>query len=187
MTAPTTSRRADEQPTPDSATAPADDRATGTHTDTHTHTHTDTGTGPAGDPDTELRDLVRTQDDVTSQARRIVAGRVVAQAGDSPAAEGVRTDRLVAATRADLLAELRGQEQEEARRQLAEAGRNGEDAAAAVVRGATAIVRSVVPAALVRPEDLIEAAYGLADQALRVTRRLALSVTAGLRDLGSAA
>ncbi|SFT50851.1 hypothetical protein SAMN05660657_01162 [Geodermatophilus amargosae] len=185
MTAPTKSQRADERPTPDSATAPAADRATGTHTGTHTDT--DTHTGPAGDPDTELRDLVRTQDDVTSQARRIVAGRVVAEAGDSPAAEGERTDRLVAATRADLLAELRGQEQEEARRQLAEAGRSGEDAAAAVVRGATAIVRSVVPAALVRPEDLVEAAYGLADQALRVTRRLALSVTAGLRDLGSAA
>ncbi len=171
MTAPTTSQHADEQPTPDSGTAPVADR--------------DDDSRP--DPDTELRDLVRTQDDVTSQARRIVAERVVAEADGSAAADGERTDRLVAATRADLLAELREQEQEQARRQLAEAGRNGEDAVAAVVRGMTTIVRSVVPAALVRPEDVIEAAYGLADQGLRVSRRLALSAAASLRDLGAVA
>jgi hypothetical protein len=142
---------------------------------------------PGADPHIELRDLVRTRDDVTTRARRIVAGQVVAHAGDPAATEGEHADRLVAQTRADLLAELRQQEQEEARRQLAEAGRNGEDAVAAVVRGMTAVVRSVVPPALVRPEDLIEATYGLADQGLRVARRLALSATAGLRDLRTAA
>ena len=171
MTPPTTSQRADEKSIPDGTTAPAAGRTA--------------GPDPDPDPDTELRDLVRTQDDITSQARRIVAGRVVAHAGEAPVDE--RADRLVAATRTDLLAQLREQEQEEARLQLAEAGRSGEDAVAAVVRGVTAVVRSVVPAALVRPEDLIEAAYGLADQGLRVTRRLALSATAGLRDLGATA
>ncbi len=138
----------------------------------------------AHDPDTDLRDLVRTQDEVTSQAWRIVAGRAVAHTGDAPVGE--RADRLVAATRADLLAELREQEQE-ARQRLAEAGRHGEDAVAAVVHGVTAVVRSVVPPALVRPEDLVEAAYGLADQGLRVARRLALSTVAGLRGLDTAA
>ncbi len=145
----------------------------------------DTDTGPDTGPDTDLRDLVRTQDEVTSQARRIVAGRAVAHTGDAPVGE--RADRLVAATRADLLAELREQEQEEARQRLAEAGRYGEDAVAAVVHGVTAVVRSVVPPALVRPEDLVEAAYGLADQGLRVARRLALSTVAGLRGLDTAA
>ena len=42
------------------------------------------------------------------------------------------------------------------------------------------MVRSMVPATLLRPEDLIETSYALADQGLRVTRRLALTVAAAL-------
>lgn len=42
---------------------------------------------------------------------------------------------------------------------------------------------SVVPAALVRPEDLIEATFSLADQGLRLGRSFALTVAASARDL----
>jgi hypothetical protein len=56
-----------------------------------------------------------------------------------------------------------------------------------VVHGLTTIVRSVVPAALVRPEDVIEATFALADQGLRVGRRLALTVTSSVRSLSLAA
>jgi hypothetical protein len=40
---------------------------------------------------------------------------------------------------------------------------------------------------LVRPEDVIEAGFALADQGLRVGRRLALTVTSGVRSLTKAA
>ena len=56
-----------------------------------------------------------------------------------------------------------------------------------VVRSVTTIVRTVVPAALVRPEDLIEAAFALADQGLRVSRQLALTLSSSVRSLTTAA
>ncbi|MDP9429646.1 MAG: hypothetical protein M3Q47_12555 [Actinomycetota bacterium] len=106
--------------------------------------------------------------------------------GNSPPTRDGETDdqhvhRLLTSTRADLLAELRQQEQ--ARRQLAEATRGSEEAVAGVVQGITTIVRSIVPAALVRPEDVIEATYALADHGLRVGRRLALTLTSNVRSL----
>lgn len=85
--------------------------------------------------------------------------------------------------RAELLGQLREQEQEQARRQLAAATRSSEDAAAGVVRSVTTIIGAIVPPALLRPEDLIEAAYVLADQGLRVTRRLALTFSSSVRGL----
>ena len=43
-----------------------------------------------------------------------------------------------------------------------------------------------MPAALVRPEEVIETTFALADQGLRVTRRLALVVTQSVRSLVTA-
>jgi hypothetical protein len=75
-----------------------------------------------------------------------------------------------------------------ARRRLAEAARNSEEAVTGVLHGITAIIRTVVPMALVRrPESLIEATYALADQGLRVGRRLALTVGGTARELTRAA
>jgi hypothetical protein len=68
-----------------------------------------------------------------------------------------------------------------------QASRSSEDAVAGLVQGITTIVRSIVPAAIVRPEDVIEATFALADQGLRVGRRLALTVTSGVRSLADAA
>ena len=96
-------------------------------------------------------------------------------------------ERLLDSARAGLLAQLREQEQERARRQLVEAARSGEEPSMGVVQGITTIVRSIVPAALVRPEDLIEATFALADQGLRVGRRVALTVTYSVRSLTLAA
>ncbi|MFW3171289.1 hypothetical protein [Geodermatophilus sp. CPCC 206100] len=134
----------------------------------------------------DTEDLATSQEEVTRRARELVAWDLVASA-TTGGADDERGRRLLTAARADLLAELRSQEQERARRQLAQATRSSEDAVAGLVQGITTIVRSVVPAVLVRPEDVIEATFALADQGLRVGRRLALTVTSGVRSLADAA
>lgn len=133
----------------------------------------------------EVYELVRTQEDVAQRARRLVAGELVAAGLDGD--DRQRVDRLLEQARAGLLTELQEQEQERARRQLQDAARSGEEAVAGVVRSVTTIVRSIVPSALVRPDELIEATFVLADQGLRVGRRLALTVTSSVRGLSTAA
>lgn len=140
---------------------------------------------PAGS-DGEVHELVRTQEDVAQRVRRLVAGELVTSAFDGTE-ERQQVDRMLEQARAALLAELRDQEQERARRQLQEAARSGEDAVAGVIQSLTTIVRGIVPAALVRPEDVIEATFALADQGLRVGRRLALSTTSSVRSLSMSA
>lgn len=134
----------------------------------------------------ELEELARKQADVTERARRVAAVELVT----SPV-NGHRDDqpveRLLDEARAGLVAQLREREQERARRQLAAAARGSEDAVEGVVQGLTTIVRSIVPAALVRPEELIEATFALVDQGLRVSRRLVLTVASGVRSLSVAA
>ncbi|SNS89685.1 hypothetical protein SAMN06893096_11039 [Geodermatophilus pulveris] len=159
---------------------------TDTDTTTEQTTHTPEAEEHQGGSDREFGELARTQQDVAQRARQLVAGDLAARAQDGGDADE-RTGRLVTSTRADLAAELREQEQEEARRHLERATRSSEDAVTGVVQGITTIVRSVVPAVLVRPEDVIEATYGLADQGLRVTRRLALTMAGSLRNLSQAA
>ncbi|SDE36771.1 hypothetical protein SAMN05660485_00720 [Blastococcus fimeti] len=44
-------------------------------------------------------------------------------------------------------------------------------------------MRNVVPAALLRPEEVIKSMYALSDQGLRLTRRLALTVVGSIRSL----
>lgn len=133
---------------------------------------------------TTLEELARAQEDLTDELHRLLAR----QALEESPIEGdhrERTGRMVSIARAELLGQLREQEQEQARRQLAAATRSSEDAAVGVVRGVTTIIRSVLPAALLRPEDLIEAAYVMADQGLRVSRRLALAVSSSVRELSA--
>ena len=134
----------------------------------------------------DVEDLARTQQDVAQRARQLVAGDLVVHSAPG-GGDDERGRRLLAAARADLLTELRSEEQEQARRQLVQATRSSEDAVAGLVQGITTIVRSIVPAALVRPEDVIEATFALADQRLRVGRRLALTVTSSVRSLSDAA
>ena len=141
------------------------------------------GTGKSG-PATTLEELARAQDELTHEIRHLVARQVLDPATDDDSRE--RAGSLVTAARADLLEQLREQEQEQARRSLARASQSGEEAVAGVVRSVTTVVRTLVPTALVRPEDLIEAAYTVADQGLRVSRRLALSVSSGVRSLTAA-
>ncbi|MGY1813808.1 hypothetical protein [Blastococcus sp. SYSU D00820] len=137
-------------------------------------------------PDREVRELVRTQDDVAQRARRLVAGELLAD-GANGGEERHRVDRLLEQARTQLRVELQEQEQERARRQLQEAARSGEEAVEGVVQSLLTIVRSVVPPVLVRPEQFIEASFALADQGLRVGRRLALTVAGGARGLAQAA
>ena len=134
----------------------------------------------------EVHELVRTQEDLEQRARRLVAGQLVVSGLDGDE-NHQRVDRLLQQARSGLLTELRQHEQERARRQLQDAARSGEEAVTGVVRSVTTIVRSIVPAALVRPEELIEATFVLADQGLRVGRRLALTVTSSVRSLSAVA
>ncbi|WP_346621914.1 hypothetical protein [Blastococcus montanus] len=138
---------------------------------------------PAGSATAELEELARTREEAEDRAREMLATQVLQAARDDDGSEDERARQLVLAVRRDLLVELRAQEQEQARRQLAAAADSSEDAVTGVVEGVVTIVRSLVPAALVRPEEVIETTYALADQGLRVTRRLALSLTASMRSL----
>jgi hypothetical protein len=135
--------------------------------------------------DGDVADLARTQQDVAQRARQLVAADLVTSESNGGGDEQ-RGEMLLTAAREDLLAELRAQEQEQARKQLVQASRSSEDAAAGLVQGITTIVRSIVPAALVRPEDVIEATFALADQGLRVGRRLALSVADSVKSVSTA-
>jgi len=149
-------------------------------------TDTDTDTDPqaaTGGPD-EMAELARTRDEAEDRARELLAAQVLQESRNGSHDERAR--QLVLAVRRDLLVELREQEQEQARRQLASAADSSEDAVAGLVQGVTTIVRSLVPAVLVRPEEVIETTYALADQSLRVTRRLALVLTQSMRSLVTA-
>ena len=132
----------------------------------------------AGD---ELEELSRTRVEAEDRARELLAAEALHAARNGSHDERAR--QLVLAVRRDLLTELRSQEQEQARRQLAAAADSSEDAVAGVVQGVTTIVRSLIPAVLVRPEEVIETTYALADQSLRVVRRMALVVTGSVRSL----
>lgn len=131
----------------------------------------------------ELESLARARDEATQRAQEIVAGRVLCESrtGD----EREHAMQLVVAARRDLLTELRAHEQEQARQELARAARSSEDAVAGAVAGMTALVRSLVPAVLVRPQDFIEASYSLADQGLRVARTVALTLAGSGRALSA--
>jgi hypothetical protein len=135
---------------------------------------------PAGSA-AELEELSRTRDDAEDRARELLAAEVLQAARNGSHDERAR--QLVLAVRRDLLTELRSQEQEQARRQLAAAADSSEDAVTGIVQGVTTIVRSLIPAVLVRPEEVIETTFALADQSLRVVRRLALGVTGSVRSL----
>jgi hypothetical protein len=135
----------------------------------------------ATDSADELEELSRMRDEAEDRARELLAAEVLNTARNGSHDERAR--QLVLAVRRDLLTELRAQEQEQARRQLAAAADSSEDAVAGVVQGVTTIVRSMVPAVLVRPEEVIETTFALADQGLRVARRLALVVTGSVRSL----
>lgn len=136
-------------------------------------------------PDGQLEELVRAREDLTAELRELVARRALEDA-EGPS-DHEAADRLVLRARAELLEQLRHQEQEQARRQLAAATRSSEDAVAGVVQSVSTLVRSVVPTVLVRPEDFIEASFALAEQSLRVGRRIALAVTENARILNPAA
>ena len=135
----------------------------------------------ADDPAAEMEELARTRDEAEDRARELLAAQVLQESRNGSHDERAR--QLVLAVRRDLLVELREQEQQQARRQLAAAADSSEDAVEGIVRGVTTIVRSLVPAVLVRPEEVIETTYALADQGLRVTRRLALVLTGSVRSL----
>jgi|1185.fasta_scaffold24830_1 hypothetical protein len=144
------------------------------------------GTRASSPSTATLAELARNQEELTQQVRELVARQAVDReplVGD----DRDSVSRMVEGARTELLEQLRDEENEQARRQLAQAVRSSEDAAAGVVRSATTIVRTVVPVALVRPEDLIEAAYALADQGLRVSRQLALTISSSVRSLTTAA
>ena len=164
-------------PKPKSPTTPTD--AARTDEDAP-RTDSPTGTGRAG-ADAELEELSRTRDEAEDRARELLAAEVLQSTRNGSHDERAR--QLVLAVRRDLLADLREQEQQQARRQLAAAADSSEDAVAGIVQGVTTIVRSLVPAVLVRPEEAIETTFALADQGLRVARRLALVVTGSVRSL----
>ncbi|SNR65964.1 hypothetical protein [Blastococcus mobilis] len=128
-------------------------------------------------------ELAETREAADEDARRLAASDVLAEARDGGPVGDERVQELRRSARVELLTELRRQEQQQAREQLAWATRRGEDAVTGMVEGVAVVVRNVVPAALLRPEEVIETTYALADQGLRLTRRLALTVVSSIRSL----
>lgn len=128
-------------------------------------------------------ELAETREDTAEDARRLAASDVLNEARDGGPVDEERARRLRLSARQELLTELRRQEQQHAREQLAWATGRGEDAVSGMVEGVAVVVRNVVPAALLRPEEVIETTYALADQGLRLTRRLALTVVGSIRSL----
>ncbi len=166
-------------------TTPSATNPTSTDTDTAAAKRTaDAATQPATGGRDEMEELARTRDEAEDRARELLAAQVLQESRNGSHDERAR--QLVLAVRRDLLVELREQEQEQARRQLASAADSSEDAVTGLVQGVTTIVRSLVPAVLVRPEEFIETTFALADQGLRVTRRLALVATQSVRSLVTA-
>ena len=138
---------------------------------------------PAGSATDRLDELAEAQQDAADQAREVAAVEVLTEERNNGPVGQERAERLRLSARQELLAELRSQEQQQARQQLERAALGGEAAVAGLIEGIAVIVRTMVPAALLRPEDLIETSYALADQGLRVTRRLALTVAGSARSL----
>ena len=136
---------------------------------------------------TQLEELARAQEELTQEVRRLIARRGLPDEPDRGVEEREGAGRMLTAARSELLGELLNEQQEQARRQLADAARSSEEAVAGVINSITTILRTVVPAALVRPKDLIEATYAVVDQGLRVGRRLALTVGENARELTRAA
>jgi hypothetical protein len=128
-------------------------------------------------------ELAETGEAAAADARRLAASDVLTEARDGGAVGDERARQLRLSARQELLAELRRQEQQHAREQLAWATSRGEDAVSGVIDGVAVVVRNIVPAALLRPEEVIETTYALADQGLRLTRRLALTVVGSVRSL----
>jgi len=85
--------------------------------------------------------------------------------------------------RQHLMAQLHDLDQERARAQLVAASRGGEEAAACAVQGVVRLLRGALPAAVTRPDEVIDTAFGLAEQGLHVSRRLALEVIGAAREL----
>lgn len=142
------------------------------------------GQGTDGEAMTEgFAEVAEARDDAAEHARVLAATDALARARDGGPVDEERAGRLRLSARQELLTELRSQEQQQAREQLARATRQGEEAVEGVIEGVAVVVRNVVPAALLRPEDVIEITYALADQGLRLTRRLALTVVRSLRSL----
>ena len=129
----------------------------------------------------ELADLARAQGNLTQEVRLHVTRQLIENESDG--GDEARVGKMLTDARSELQEQLSREQQERARRQLADAARHSEDAVAGVVHSVTTILRSIVPAVLVRPEDVIEATYSLADQGLWVSRRLALTISGSAREL----
>jgi hypothetical protein len=94
--------------------------------------------------------------------------------------------KLVTTARQQLVAQLADLDQEHAREQLLAATRSGEAAAAGAVQGVATLLRSVLPTGLIHPEEVIDTAFGLAEQGLRVLQRTAHELVGAARELAAA-
>lgn len=130
-----------------------------------------------------FRELAETREAAEEDARQLAAADVLTEARDGGPVDEERARRLRLSARQGLLTELRSQEQQQAREQLVRATHRGEEAVEGVIEGVAVVVRNIVPAALLRPEDIIETTYALADHGLRLTRRLALTIVGSVRSL----
>ncbi len=119
------------------------------------------------------------------QAQELVLEQAVQLLRDelSEPPNGAGGQQLLLTARQRLMAQLQDLDQERSRAQLVAASRGGEEAAACAVHAVVRLLRGALPAAVTRPDEVIDTAFDLAEQGLQVSRRVALEVISAAREL----
>ncbi len=140
---------------------------------------------PVERPDEEVQARAAELASAQRQAQELVLEQAVQRLRDElrEPPNGAGGQQLLLTARQRLAAQLHDLDQERARAQLVAAGRSGEEAAACTVHGVVKLLRGALPAAVTRPEEVIDTAFGLADQGLQISRRVALEVVSAAREL----
>jgi hypothetical protein len=140
---------------------------------------------PVERPDEEVQARAAELASAQRQAQELVLEQAVQRLRDElrQPPNGAGGQQLLLTARQRLVDQLHDLEQERARAQLAVASRGGEEAAACAVHGVVRLLRGALPAAVTRPDEVIDTAFGLAEQGLQVSRRIALEVVSAAREL----
>ena len=140
---------------------------------------------PVERPDEEVQARAAELASAQRQAQELVLEQAVQRLRDElrDRPNGAGGQQLLLTARQRLVTQLHDLDQQRARAQLVAAGRSGEEAVACTVQGVVRLLRGALPAAVTRPEEVIDTAFGLADQGLQVSRRIALEVVSAAREL----
>ena len=139
-------------------------------------------------PDQQVQPQAAELANAQRKAEELVLEQAVQRLRDDlgEARNGAGGQQLLLIARQRLMAQLHDLDQQRAREQLAAASHSSEEAAAGALQGAVILLRSALPAAATRPEQVIDTAFGLAEHGIQIMRRVALEVVSAARELVAA-